>query len=219
MNDEPVGAGPASDAGPAPEEGRSWRRIIVNGLAVVVALALVGVFLVLQLRDDEGGDDPGADGGTAATATATPSPDESEHGDDELPLDTDGNPIPPFPEPPPPSVSGRESLGAAPAGARETAEGFGRAFTNVSGGQNAWYTRLAVFLTPEKAAEYRAVPIEALPSGTLVKADVETPGNRVALAVLTYDSGLVLNLTLAHDGEKWQVTKIDRPGPNAGATK
>lgn len=189
---------------------------VVTVCALAAAAALIAVFLVVEFgggkekRTSVPDTVPVAPVSVPSRTTAPPSPSASGPA-----LDPDGFPI----------VSDTPTEASAPAetgtdaeespvlpGWRETAEGFGRAFTDTSGGHQAWINRLVPFLTPEAAERYRRVPIEAVPSAALTRIDMSEPSGSVAAAVLTYDSGLQVDITLAHNGLEWEVaTVVDRP--------
>jgi hypothetical protein len=203
---------PGPDVGAAPA--RNWRRIALSVLAVLLAAGLLALFAFIEFGG--GKDKKGTTGpptvpvDTLPPASATPAPAESAGPS----LDPDGNPLPTAtPSRSEPAESGSDAgQQGVPAGWRETAEGFGRAFTDTRGGQQAWFNRLAPFLTPEKAEQYKRVPVEAVPKGALVSVDMRTPTGVAGDARLAYDSGLVIEITVAHNGLKWQVASIiDRP--------
>lgn len=147
-----------------------------------------------------------------AIGTATSSPDptiESRQpsGGDSSP---DALPVEDSAEPPATTDEGHEH-GPSPTGWRETAQGFGVTFTNTALGAGVWHDALAAWLTPAQAAEYRNVPIEHVPAGTLMATDVTDPdGSLFTTATLTYGTGMVLAIGLSYDGatERWLVASI-----------
>ncbi|GAB3856401.1 hypothetical protein ACFPIJ_58715 [Dactylosporangium cerinum] len=190
-------------------------RAALTGLAVFVALALVGVFVYVEFI--------AVDKPPKRTSAASPAP----------PLNV-GRPAPTAGAARPTTADGTGSPAASPVptnttytgsdlggestppGSRETAEGFGRAFTNAQGGQRAWFNRLAAFLSADAAERYKNVPIGNVPSGVLLRVDLHETAAVVVEARLTYDSGLVVDVTMAHNAVKWEVVSVtDRVSPGA----
>lgn len=102
--------------------------------------------------------------------------------------------------------------GGPPPGWSEVARGFGLAFTRTGVGRDAWFATMSSWLTPEQAAEYRDVPIEAIPTGNLVRVDVADPAPAEhALGTLTYDTGMVLAVGLSYraDAGSWLVARVE----------
>lgn len=97
--------------------------------------------------------------------------------------------------PTPPKASAGFS---APAAWLRVAEGFGRAFTRTSPGQEAWFFALSSWLTDEQAEMYRDVPVSAIPAGALEGVEVAAPDGRTTRGLVTYDTGLVLEVRLVH---------------------
>jgi hypothetical protein len=184
-------------------------RGAVTALAVVVAAGLVGLFVYVEfVRSPAPTGSAGTVGptGTVGSAVTAGPPDPLD------PFDVDGSaPVTPSAAPPTPAstITGDDRNGGSPApGAREAAEGFGRALTNVQGGQKAWVDRLAAFLSPRQAALYKNVPVENAPSGTLIRVDLNQLADVVAEAHLTYDTGLVIGIRLAYNAIKWEVVSV-----------
>ncbi|WP_157574587.1 hypothetical protein [Jiangella muralis] len=112
-----------------------------------------------------------------------------------------------------------ETDGGPPPGWSEAARGFGLAFTRTGVGHDAWFTTMSSWLTPEQAAAYRDVPIEAIPIGNLVRVDVADPAPAVhALGTLTYDTGMVLAVGLSYraDAGSWLVARVELADAGAG---
>ncbi|WP_157987636.1 hypothetical protein [Jiangella endophytica] len=103
-------------------------------------------------------------------------------------------------------------LDGAPAGWSEVARGFGLAFTRTGVGRDAWFATMSSWLTPEQAARYRDVPIEAIPTGELTQIDVADPGSAAhAQGTLTYDTGMVLDVGLSYRpvAGSWLVARVE----------
>ncbi|WP_069110186.1 hypothetical protein [Jiangella alba] len=98
-----------------------------------------------------------------------------------------------------------------PPGWSEVARGFGLAFTRTGVGHEAWFASLSSWLTPEQAAVYRDVPIDAIPTGTLVRVDVGDPASEHAQGTLTYDTGMVLAVGLSYraGAGSWLVARVE----------
>ncbi|RIQ20160.1 hypothetical protein DY240_19140 [Jiangella rhizosphaerae] len=99
-----------------------------------------------------------------------------------------------------------------PAGWSEVARGFGLAFTRTSVGRDAWFAGMSSWLTPEQAAEYRDVPIEAIPTGELTEVDVADPGSAAhTRGTLTYDTGMVLGVGLSYRAAAggWLIARVE----------
>ncbi|SDT70317.1 hypothetical protein SAMN04515669_6177 [Jiangella sp. DSM 45060] len=111
----------------------------------------------------------------------------------------------------PPGDKPAASDDGPPPGWSEVARGFGLAFTRTGVGHEAWFASLASWLTPEQAAEYRDVPIEAIPTGTLVRVDVGAPASGHAQGTLTYDTGMILAVGLSYRASAgtWLVARIE----------
>ncbi|PSL05295.1 hypothetical protein CLV30_104161 [Haloactinopolyspora alba] len=111
-----------------------------------------------------------------------------------------------FPSRPPQPPAPRDRSPTAPAtneSARSwaaVARGFGRTFTRTGLGQEAWFAALSSWLTDDQAARYRNVPIADIPTGTLTGVRIDAPGDSDTTGgVLTYDTGMVLEVGLVHD--------------------
>lgn len=142
---------------------------------------------------------------------ASPSPVDD---DDAPPSDGDAPPdlgAPPGGGDAPPGDELPASDDGPPPGWSEVARGFGLAFTRTGVGHEAWFASLASWLTPEQAAEYRDVPIEAIPTGTLVRVDVGDPASEHVQGTLTYDTGMILAVGLSYraGAGTWLVARIE----------
>jgi hypothetical protein len=183
---------------------RRW-RIPLNVLAVLVTVGLVALFVYIEfVAEDEPPAKAGPLGPVAVSARPTlsvaPAP---------LPPGSTAPSTSTSVTPSPTKYTGDDRNGGSPVpGAREVAEGFGRALTNVQGGQQAWYKRLAAFLSPHQAAQYKNVPTENAPTGNLLRADLNQLADVVAEARLTYDTGLVIDIRLAFNAVKWEVVSV-----------
>jgi hypothetical protein len=212
MSDDLAG-GPQVPPADPPAEQPAWRRAATVIGAVVLAGVLVAVFAWTQLRDDDDRG-PTAGGPIVPTTSTVPAPVASSTPTIST-RDLDGA----GPAAPSPSVSRQTGSDAdqseIPPGWQEAAEGFGRAFTDKSGGQPAWFARVSQFLTPQKAAQYQQVPIEQIPDGKFVRAEAKNPAGMSSSAMLYYDTGLVVLVSLANNGSQWQVATIERVGSNA----
>ncbi|PZF86500.1 hypothetical protein C1I92_01465 [Jiangella anatolica] len=99
-----------------------------------------------------------------------------------------------------------------PSGWSEVARGFGLAFTRTGVGREAWFGTMSSWLTPEQAAAYRDVPVEAIPGGRLLRADVSEPGATAhTRGTLTYDTGMVLRVGLSYRAAagSWLVARVE----------
>ncbi|MEV0133887.1 hypothetical protein AB0H83_36145 [Dactylosporangium sp. NPDC050688] len=205
--------------------GSARGRTLTTWLAVLVALVLVGVYVYVELI---AGDEKPEHAATASPAASPPSAGPTAPASVSRPADpseVEGEPgdlrdegQDPFDDTAP-AVSSPPSTTATPGGTdrgerstppglRETAEGFGRAFTNTQGGQRAWYERLAAFLNADTAAPYKNVPIENVPTGAVVNVELHELAATVGEARLTYDTGLVIDIRLAHNAVKWEVVSV-----------
>ena len=96
-------------------------------------------------------------------------------------------------------VGATEAVGASPSGWADVARGFGQTFTRTTLGQPAWFAAVSSWLTDEQAAMYRDVDVGDIPPGTLTDVDIDDPGDATRTrGVLTYDSGLKLDLGLVY---------------------
>ena len=170
-------------------------RVALTGLAVVVAVGLVGVFVHVEFFAASGPVSSSGPAGPVASVTVV-------------------RPRPTAPSNSPAAAGDDRNAPSVPPGAREAAEGFGRALTNAQGGQKAWFNRLSAFLSPQLAALYKNVPAENAPAGNLVRVDLNQLADVVAEARLAYDTGLVVELRLAFDAVRWEVVSVvDRANP------
>lgn len=187
-------------------------RLALTAVAVAVAVGLVGIFIYVEFfigsspARPVGSSGPvgpsgavGAAGPAGSVAAVRPTP-----------AAPTGSPTAPSS-----AFAGDDrNGGSAPPGAREAAEGFGRALTNVQGGQKAWFNRLSAFLSVQEAALYKNVPAENAPAGNLIRVDLNQLADVVAEARLAYDTGLVVEIRLAYNAVKWEVVSVvDRVTP------
>lgn len=103
-----------------------------------------------------------------------------------------------------------DAAGVSPEGWVQAAEGFGRTFTNIDLG-DAWHEAVSAWMTEDQAARYVDVPVDHIPTGTLIDTEVSDPaGNLFTWAHLTYDTGLVLDvgLTFAGGRDGWLVATV-----------
>lgn len=214
-----TGGGSNGAAGDDQIPGSENARPLLAAVAVVVALALTSLVVVLGLRDDDGNtrgatvpttrpptasSDAASAAQSASVSSSSPREPIDEH-DDSNPYES------PTPSYTGPTFSGTDGM-SVPDGWQETAEGFGRALVNTQGGQDAWFKRLEPFLSPEKAAQYRKVPVDSITPDELISAKGSVINRVTVDATLTYASGLIVDVALAHNGEKWQVVAVvDQP--------
>lgn len=104
----------------------------------------------------------------------------------------------PAPSAPPPSASSPETRGAS--GWQETAEAYGQAFTNTSGGKQAWLGRLEDLVSPSLAQGYAYTDLAVVPREDFLTATggAEVAGETPSRAVrLEYTAGLLVDVTVS----------------------
>lgn len=195
------------------EEASPTPRRRVRRWLVVAGAAMGGFVLGLLMAAGGAPDDPPAESGQAATGGDVAAGEQPWASGQETPHDGDdaaeaiadeqgaGGHAP---------GDGHEH-GPAPDGWREAAEGFGQTFTQTGLGQDAWYTAVSSWMTPAQAEQYAQVPVEHIPTGTLVDVEVADPGGALFTAGrLTYDTGLVLEVGLTYDATStgWLIATV-----------